>query len=105
VTGYRLNISIEMAKAEETGSTIVVPSPTPTATKSAVMEKPYVTIKSTPTGWLRVRFGPSTAATESGRVNPGDKFPLLEEQAGWTKIRFKDSLEGWVSDSYIEKVK
>jgi hypothetical protein len=105
VTGYRLNISVDLAKEGGVDLAPLAPTPTPTATPSAVIQKPYVVIKSTPTGWLRVRFGPSISASESGRVNPGDKFPLLEEQTGWVKIRFKETLEGWVSDSYVEKVK
>lgn len=103
-TGYRLNTTVQLGKTKEETATVLTPTPKP-ATISATIAKPYVTIKETPTGWLRVRFSPSTAATESGRVNPGEKFPLLDEQTGWAKIRFKDLLEGWVSDSYVEKVK
>lgn len=102
--GYRLNAAVQLGKTKEEAVTVLTPTPKP-ATASATLAKPYVTIKETPTGWLRVRFAPSTAATESGRVNPGDKFPLLDEQTGWVKIRFKDLLDGWVSDSYVEKVK
>ncbi len=106
VAGYRLNVSAQMAKTQENQATIsTTPTPTPTATKSASIAKPYVTIKQTPTGWLRVRSAPSTAATESGRVNPGESFPLLSDQTGWVKIKFKETLEGWVSDSYVEKFK
>ncbi|MDO8514968.1 MAG: PEGA domain-containing protein [bacterium] len=102
VAGYRLNVAVQLGKTDD--APVVTPTPKQ-ATPSATLAKPYVTIKETPTGWLRVRFSPSTSATESGRVNPGDKFPLLDEQTGWAKIRFKDLLEGWVSDSYVEKVK
>lgn len=103
VAGYRLNAAVQLGKLAE-DTTVLTPVPKP-ATVSATIVKPYVTIKETPTGWLRVRFSPSTSATESGRVNPGDKFPLLSEQTGWVKIKLQNLTEGWVSDSYVEKVK
>jgi len=67
--------------------------------------RPYVEIKETPTGWLRVRMGPSITATDSGnKVNPGDKFPLLDEESGWYKIVYgEDDEEGWISGQYAEK--
>ncbi len=112
VAGYRLNISVQMAKGEDLLQITPTPTPTPTATASAktgeqkpLPAKPYVTIKNTPTGWLRVRSTPSTSASESGRVNPGESYPLLEEQTGWVKIKFKETINGWVSDSYVEKIK
>ncbi|MEK7127250.1 MAG: PEGA domain-containing protein [Patescibacteria group bacterium] len=103
VAGYRLNVAVQLGKLAE-DTTVLTPAPKP-ATASAIIVKPYVTIKETPTGWLRVRFSPSTSATESGRVNPGDNFPLLSEQTGWVQIKISDILSGWVSDSYVEKVK
>lgn len=67
------------------------------------MERPYVLIKDTPTGWLRVRIEPSTAATEAAKVDPGDKFSLLDEESGWYKIEYDDGEEGWISGRYAEK--
>ncbi len=72
------------------------------ATPGAVIKKINILIKDTPTGWLRVRDGPTLNASESGRVNPGEKFPLLEEQEGWYKIKIA-SQEGWISSVYSEK--
>jgi len=66
--------------------------------------KPYVKILDTPTGWLRVREEPSTAATEAAKVNPGETYPLLEEKEGWFKIEYETGKEGWISGKYAEKV-
>ena len=78
-------------------------SPRPTITPGAELPRPYVKILDTPTGWLRVRIEPSTSATEAAKVNPGETFPLLEEQAGWYKIRYQGINEGWISGQYAEK--
>jgi len=68
------------------------------------LEKPYVEIKETPTGWLRVRIAPSTNATESGRVKPGETYPYLgEEENGWYKIEYEGE-PGWVSGTYVDLV-
>lgn len=66
------------------------------------MQKPYVEILDTPTGWLRVRTEPSTAASEAGKVNPKEKYPLLEEKSGWYKIKL-DGTQGWIKGSYAKK--
>jgi len=74
-----------------------------TPTEGPPMAKPYVLIKETPTGWLRVRMEPSTTATEAAKVNPGEKYPLLEEKGGWYKIRYSGDKEGWISAQYATK--
>lgn len=125
--GYKLIINVQLAKkiegiqeATPSGQVETTPSPTakatpkitPKATPSpkvtpkpsvAPPEKPYVTIKETPTGWLRVREEPSASATEVARVSPGETFPYLNEQkSGWYKIEYATSKEGWVSGTYVE---
>ncbi len=62
-----------------------------------------VTIKPTPTGWLRVRDLPSLNGTEVAKVDIGAKYELLEEQTGWTKIKVSTTISGWVSSDYIIK--
>lgn len=79
-------------------------TPTKTATSSADPAKPFVIIKDTPTGFLRVRMEPSTAATESARVNPGEKYHLLDEKSGWYQILYNNTDKGWISGQYAEKV-
>jgi len=117
--GYKLIINVQLAKkiegiqeATPSGQVEATPKITPKATPSpkvtpkpsvAPPEKPYVTIKETPTGWLRVREEPSASATEVARVNPGETLPYLNEQkSGWYKIEYAKDKEGWVSGAYVE---
>lgn len=62
-----------------------------------------IVIQDTPTGFLRVRQEPSTSATEIAKVNPKQKYPLVEETDGWFKIKVEDGKEGWVSSDYAVK--
>jgi len=132
--GFKLKVEVKLAQkidgfqeaspsgetAETTETTTPTPSSKPTATTTpakttptpsksasttALPEKPYVKIKDTPTGFLRVRLSPSTSASEAARVNPGDTFPYLEEQQnGWYKIEYAPDEEGWVSGVYIDLI-
>ncbi|MCL5090700.1 MAG: PEGA domain-containing protein [Patescibacteria group bacterium] len=114
VLGYKLIVNAKLAQQSESSSptsATAAASPSPVAsaapTKSPVSlpdpEKPFVEIKETPTGWLRVRSEASTSATEVARVKPGEKYPLVEEKEDWFKIRYASEKEGWVSQSYATK--
>ena len=59
---------------------------------------PEIIINATPTGWLRVRETPK--GEEIGKVNPGEKYLLVEDTPGWFKIILSDGSFGWVSKSY-----
>jgi uncharacterized protein YgiM (DUF1202 family) len=114
--GYRLIANLKLALAAG-GQTVASPSvsPTPeisgTPTKAASSSasqagdppKPFVLIKDTPTGFLRVRIEPSTSASEAGRVNPGEKYTYTDDQNGWYQIKFDGKNSGWVSGQYVEK--
>lgn len=89
-----LNLSVDLAISEPDLTKL------PTTPISSSQE---VTIKSTPTGFLRVRETPSVNGKEVGQVKPKETYPLLEESAGWARIRLKDYKEGWVSSAYIQK--
>lgn len=115
--GYRLNAIVKLAlagqpifEATPTGQASISPTPKPTGTKTATSSatpnppKPYAIIQDTPTGFLRVRLEPSTGATEAARVNPGDKFTILDSQSGWYKISYDGTNTGWISGQYAEKV-
>jgi uncharacterized protein YgiM (DUF1202 family) len=111
--GYRLVANLKLALspggAPEGASSTATLTPTPAgkakaASSSAEPAKPYVTIKDTPTGFLRVRIEPSTSATEAGRVNPGEKYSILDNQNGWYEINFDGINTGWVSGQYTQKV-
>jgi len=68
------------------------------------LSKPYIIINDTPTGWLRVRLEPSTTASEAARIDPGNKYKLLEtSETGWYKIEYEEGKEGWVSGQYASK--
>lgn len=90
--GYSTLISVELAKEKAKE-----------ATNSAVSAQNSITILETPTGWLRVRSQPSLSAVEIGRINSAEKHTLIQEQAGWYKIRLPDGKEGWISAQYAKK--
>ena len=122
--GYRLIANLKLALSGATptpeatpttspapsGKTTPTPklSPTKTATGSATKvadpPKPFVVIKDTPTGFLRVRMEASTSASEAGRVNPGEKYTIVDTKSGWYQIKYDGTNEGWVSAQYTEKV-
>ena len=74
------------------------------ATEGAEMEKPYVKIKDTPTGWLNVRSEPSTAGKEETvltKINPGEVYKFIEaNETGWYKIEYEKGKQGWISGKY-----
>lgn len=90
----------EVTKEEDTEPTA---TPTPKA-KVTPPAKPYVEIKDTPTGFLRVREDSSTDSKELTKVDPGDFFPYIEEENGWYKIEYEDGEEGWISGVYADLV-
>ena len=94
-TQYNLNLNVDLSLSED--EVIVSPSPNPIATEIRL------TVKSTPTGFLRVRDKPSLNGLEVERVSPGDKLVLLEELSGWDRVRLLDGKEGYVSAVYISK--
>ena len=120
--GYKLIVSMKLALSSNisptpeatsspTPSVSVTPTlkitPTKAATSSATTPdpaKPFAIIKDTPTGFLRVRMEPSTAATEAARVNPGEKYHIYDEKSGWYQIQYEGTSKGWISGQYAEKV-
>jgi len=94
----------------QTPTDMIKTTPVPTGKVSPTIEavespaKPYVLIKDTPTGFLRVRTEPTTQASESSRVKPGEKYPYLDSKNGWFQILVDESLKGWISGQYGTKV-
>ncbi len=70
--------------------------------KSGITASKYATILETGLGWLRVRDLPNTNGKELAKVNTGEKYPVLEEQTEWIKIKVSDTIQGWVSATYAE---
>jgi len=126
VKGYNLIVNFKLASqtitltpavpATGSGAILSSPSPSPTtapaASKSATLQttttvdKPYVLIGDTGTGWLRVHKDASGTSDELGKANTGEKLPYLGESTdiGWVKVEFEGS-EGWVSGKYTTLVK
>ncbi len=100
--GYRVNALFKLAVDQSQQSQQVLPTGDKVATPGAQINKIKVVIKDTPTGWLRVREEPTLDASESGKVNTGDEFTLLDEKEGWYKINFGDK-NGWISSVYSGK--
>ena len=124
IGGYKLIVNVKLAQqmegieeatssseAETTptpgAKTTVTPTPKTTPKAEATPPaKPYIKVKETPTGFLRVRVEPSTAATEAAQIKPGEMYPYLdEEKSGWLKIEYEKGEEGWVSGVYVDLVK
>ncbi|MBI2011430.1 PEGA domain-containing protein [Candidatus Daviesbacteria bacterium] len=93
--GYALNLKVDLA-ISEADLTAITSSPVD-LTKS-------VKIKTTPTGFLRVREKPSLTSNEISKVSSGETLILLEEIPDWYKVRLKDSKEGYISFLYAEKL-
>jgi len=106
VSGFRVIAAFKLA-IDPSHKNIADEVKSKEATKSAELkqnaEKIMLTIKETDTGWLRVRTAPSLSASESARVEPGQTFAMLDEEAGWYKISYEKNKEGWISSNYAEK--
>lgn len=117
--GYKLIANMKLGLSSGSTQPVASPSaglavtpggkvtPTPKVASGSAQAnpaKPYLVVKETPTGFLRVRMEPVTSATEAARINPGDKFTILDTQNGWYQIRYDGTNTGWVSGTYVDKV-
>lgn len=94
--GYQLNALIFLGSNPQASTPSATSTPSPiSVTKVLILE--------TPTGFLRVRDSASLGGNEIGRVLPGEKYDLLDEQSGWFKIKLKDGTVGWISSQYAQK--
>ncbi|MFH1244174.1 MAG: SH3 domain-containing protein, partial [bacterium] len=87
-------------------SASAVPSPSAIDHQPLTIDKPYVLIGETGTGWLRVRKDASGTSDELGKANTGEKLKYLGESTdlGWHQVEFEGS-QGWVSGKYTTIVK
>lgn len=67
--------------------------------KSSAEPTKTITIKDTPTGFLRVRKTPG--GEEITKISPGEQYNLVKEAIGWVQIVLEDGTSGWVSKQYI----
>ncbi len=93
---FNLTVSVDLALSEADLTTISAP---------VITQTPEVTVKSTPTGFLRVRDKASLSGNEIAQVKVGDKLILLEELGSWDRVRLSNGIEGFVSSTYVEKQK
>lgn len=63
-----------------------------------------VMIIATPTGFLNLRDGPGETFNKIGKVLPNETFGLVEERAGWYKIKANENTEGWITAKYAIKL-
>lgn len=92
-----------LVEASSSATLPKVPKTTRAPTPTSVPEK--VEILDTPTGFLRVRLDPSLNGKEISQVKPGETYPYISEESGWTKIKLTDGNEGWVSSDYVKEAK
>lgn len=107
INGYRTNVVVKLAQLFQkisSPSALARPIADLISSKSGEVTKPYVIIKETGLGFLRVRSDPRATATEVAKIKPGEKYALLSEVSNWVKIKLP-TIFGWVSDSYVEKIK
>lgn len=100
--GHRLTAVVNLAAS---GEPLAPPMPASTQAIGGVADdkkEQKVEILTTPTGFLRVREGPKTSSAEVTRVNPKERYELLEtdKDTGWFKIKIGEEKEGWVSNEY-----
>lgn len=127
VKGYKLTVNAQLAKApeeeKETEATESAKEESEEESKdkktfkeeikesspSAEMERPYVKIKETSTGWLNVRSEPSTAGKDETvitKIHPGEVYKFIESNdVGWYKIGYEEDKYGWISGKYAELYK
>ncbi len=94
--GYQLVVEADLA------SEIVVNNQEPVLETTVVEKK--VKIKTTETGWLRVREEPNGNSKEITKVNPNEIYTLLEEKDDWQKIDLGNGKNGWISAKYADKI-
>ena len=91
---FSLTVSVDLALSEADLTQISAP---------VITQTPEIIVKSTPTGFLRVRDQGSLLGKEIAQVKAGDTLILLEEQSGWDRVRLSNGTEGFVSSTYVEK--
>ncbi|MEK7587295.1 MAG: PEGA domain-containing protein [Patescibacteria group bacterium] len=113
--GYRVIANSKLALSAGSATPVATASPTPTGQPVTRVTptvspstpdpiKPFVIIKETEIGYLRVRMEPAKTASLAGQVNPGEKYHIEESQSGWFKIKYDGTSVGWISGQYAEKV-
>jgi hypothetical protein len=110
--GYKLTVAAYLSISDTLSGITPTPaspsatlstSPTTTPSPSSSLSQTKVRIIDTPTGFLRVRQDSSVASPEIDRINPGQTYPLVQEEDGWYQIKLSDGKLGWISSQYAKK--
>ena len=118
VKGYNLIVNFKLASqtitlaSPDTATASANPLPSPAIALASAdpspstIDKPYILIGETGTGWLRIRKEASGTSEELGKADTGEKLKYLGEstELGWHKIEFEGAV-GWVSGKYVTVVK
>jgi len=96
VIGHQIVLEAVLAKEER-----IILTPTPISSPQELGNK--IKIKSTDTGWLRVRNMPNSTGTEIDKVNVGEIFDSVGDSGEWTHIIVREK-QGWVSSKFVEKI-
>lgn len=99
IAGYQLIIDADLME-----EVVVEPVSQLPDVSSQLENESEIVIKTTETGWLRVRGQPNTISAEVGKVNPGEKYKILAEQDGYYEIEIVGGVRGWVSTKYADKI-
>ncbi len=91
---FNLTVSVDLALSEADLTQVSTP---------VITQTPEIIVKSTPTGFLRVRDKASLLGKEIAQVKVGDTLVLLEELGSWDRVRLSDGKEGFVSTAYVAK--
>lgn len=97
IKGYQLIIDGQLPKEKEE----ILENVSETTPVTEIVKKIAV-IKSTETGWLRVRKEADKDSEEINKVKPGEKYEILDSNAEWVKIKLSENQSGWVAANYVE---
>ncbi|HVT01470.1 MAG TPA: PEGA domain-containing protein [Patescibacteria group bacterium] len=106
VKSYRLILNVTLGTdsgIDETDQITPTIVPTKADTSPTPLPQNTITIKDTPTGFLRVRATASVNGEEIGRVNPGEVYEYTDENTSWYQIKLKNGESGWISKTYATK--
>lgn len=98
IKGYQTILESKLAEEK-----IIIQQETENQENTPVEKQNEITIKETETGWLRVRESSSNTSKEIAKINPGEKYKLLEQDNDWYKIDLGENKAGWISAKYAEK--
>lgn len=96
IPGYQLVVEADLSTEISNEQQEPTPEVTPAEKK--------IKIKTTETGWLRVRKEANGTSEEVAKVKPEETYTLLEVNGDWEKIDLGNGKSGWISAKYADKL-